>query len=178
MRSLAIILVKVSILQGLFVPSAFAGGSYVVVDGGLMQYGNVGGGYIGVANVEQSFSLGGGCNLNEYSGLEAGHTMSSSSSALRLALVESIPVRGHFGIFGKIGISHTRIHYADATGSGTHMLLGIGWKYNFSERFALLVQYTDFGDTRTVAFSGTANTSTPSKIGMSNYSIGGIYNFY
>lgn len=185
--------------------SALAEGLYVAVDGGVMGYSNTRVlSFWGIDfNPGAAISLGGGYNFNNYFGVEAGYSKSGEStintygfinsketlksSAAQLAVVGTFPFNDRFSLFGKVGTANTKIDYtyssfgttASASASKSHVMFGIGGQYNFNKHWGLRVQYIDYGKTPVgpVVSNGVAQPGRAGDIGMSLFSVGGVYNF-
>jgi OmpA-OmpF porin, OOP family len=185
--------------------SAMAEGFYVAVDGGAMSYTNsyILSAWGIDFNAGGALSISGGYNFNNFFGLEAGFTNTGDStittygfinsketlksSAAQLAAVGTFPFNDHFSMFLKAGVANTKIDYtyssatigASASASKSHAMIGFGGQFNFNKHWGLRVQYTDYGKTQVgpVIANGVPQPNTTGDIGMSLFSVGGVYNF-
>ncbi len=194
-----------TLVFGAMASSALAEGLYVAVDAGVMSYSNthILSSWGLDFNPGAAITIGGGYNFNKYLGVEAGFSNTSDSkittsgfinatetlksSATQFSVVGSIPFNDHFSLFGKLGKANTKVDYsysssgtsASASGTKSNTMFGIGGQYNFNKRWGLRVQYMDLGKTQVgpVMANGVAQAGTTGDIGMSLFSVGGLYNF-
>jgi OOP family OmpA-OmpF porin len=176
-------------------------GYYAALDFGKVSYSNTAGQYDGAAFPNPAIlRIGGGYRFTPRLAVEAGYSLigdSSIKSTSALVLTETLrntnfqltavgtyPINDTFGVFGKLGLSYTKLDYgyASATTSGSgsgskvNPMYGLGAQYNINKHHSLRAQYENFGKTAFAAnFSdGTTATST---IGVAVISAGWMYNF-
>lgn len=197
--------IALTLVLGSIAPCTLADGFYVAADAGAMSYSNTS--ILSAFGVDfnpgPSIAVAGGYIFNRYFGVEAGYTNTGDStintsgfinsketlksSATQLAVVGMLPISDHFSLIGKVGMTHNKIDYsfssaginASASGSKTNTLFGIGGQYNFNQHWGLRFQYVDLGKTQVgpVIANGVPQTGTTGDVGMSNFSVGGVYNF-
>lgn len=195
-------LLAITLMSGAMASSATGQGFFLTADAGALLYSNTESlAFFGDEfNNPGAINIGGGFNFNRNFGVEVGHTIVGDaentfssfeklkSSVNHVAFVGTLPVGNHSGFFAKIGWARTSIDYRNngtgfayesASGSSTNLMLGFGWEYNFNRYWGLHVQYRDFGKTQVgpIVDSSGAITALGGDIGMSLFSVGGVYNF-
>ncbi len=148
--------------------------------------------------------LTGGYHFNQNLGLEGGlvavgdssvttiafgasATETLKTSALYVAAVGILPISSKFDLFGKVGLANTKMDYTSTgtlfnnlsvSGSKTNVMFGLGGQVNFNQHWGLRVQYENFGKTDLAFPAGwVAATAATKSIGLSTFTVGGIYNF-
>lgn len=149
-----------------------------------------------------SISVSGGYHYNQNVGVEAGYvniddsttswsTGTDSSeerlggSSFRVAAVGTYSIIKWLDVFAKLGLARTALEYKIATvtgglsssgsasGSKTNLMYGFGLQFNFGEHWGMRAQYEALGKVQV----GSAGAAYDSKVGVKNYSLGGVYNF-
>ncbi len=152
-----------------------------------------------------SFHITGGYHFDQNLGVEGGivsvgdSTVNSTVGALSssetlktsvwyVAATGTLPLSNEFDLFGKLGLASTKIDYTSSgplfgalsvNGSKTNLMIGLGGQYNFSQNWGLRVQYENFGKTD-VTFPANWLAAGPAQtksIGLSTFTVGGVYNF-
>jgi len=185
--------------------SAVADGFFLTADAGALVYSNTETlSYWGVEFTNPgAIDIGGGYRFTPNFGIEAGHTIigdsdtstigfigtseTLKSSVNHFAFVGTLPIGYRFGLFGKLGLARTTIDYSNsgvglyesASGSQTNLMLGFGWEYNFNRHWQVHAQYENFGTTNVgpIISNGVVLGGTGGDIGMSLFSVGGMYSF-
>jgi len=140
--------------------------------------------------------IGGGYHFSPYLGVEAGYSIIGDStinttflgatvneklksSSMQVAAVGTYPINDSFNVFGKLGLSNTKIDYTatvngvsvgSSSASKTNLMFGLGGQFNINQHFGIRAQYEDFGK---VQFSGVGAPN----VGVKAISVGGVYNF-
>ena len=176
-------------------------GYYAALDLGKVSYSNTAGQYDGAAFPNPAIlRIGGGYRFTPRLAVEAGYSLigdSSIKSTSALVLTETLrntnfqltavgtyPINDTFGVFGKLGLSYTKLDYgyASATNSGSgsgskiNPMYGLGAQYNINKHHSLRAQYENFGKTALTANFSDGTTAT-SDIGIAVISAGWMYNF-
>lgn len=198
-------LLAVTLVCGAMPSAAVADGFFLTADAGILAYSNTETlSYWGVEFTNPgAIDIGGGYRFNPYFGVEAGHSIigdsdtsttgfidsseTLKSSVNHVAIVGTLPIGNRYGLFGKLGWARTTIDYSNsgigisesASGSQTNVMFGFGWEYNFNRHWGLHAQYENFGKTNVgpIISNGVLLPGTGGDIGMSLFSVGGVYNF-
>jgi OOP family OmpA-OmpF porin len=140
----------------------------------------------------QNLGLEGGLVANADSsvttiGFGASSTETLKSSALYVAAVGTLPISSKFDLFGEVGLASTKIDYTSTgnlfgnlsvSGSKTNVMFGLGGRINFSQHWGMRIKYENFGKTDLAFPAGwLAATATTKSIGLSTFTVGGIYSF-
>jgi opacity protein-like surface antigen len=182
--------------------SANAEGFFLTADAGVLAYSNTEtlSFWGNELTNPGAIDIGAGYRFTPYFGVEAGHSLigesetstagftteTLKSSVNHVAVVGTLPLGYRFGIFGKLGLARTTIDYSNAgvgisesaSGSQTNVMVGFGWEYNFTRHWEVHAQYENFGTTNVgPIISNGAITATGGDIGMSLFSVGGMYSF-
>ena len=187
------------LLSAASIAPAFAAdqGGYVAVDLGSATFSGANfGGLSGTLPFPNpgTFQLGGGFRFDQNLGVEGGlvfvgdSTINSSggltetlkTSAIYIAAVGTLPVSDQFDLFGKLGLSSTRVDYSSnffpsATTSTGNLMFGLGGQFNINPNFGIRVQYENFG--KADFPSGTFLVGQTTSIGLSTFTVGGVFSF-
>ncbi len=203
MKTMCAKLLAVTLVSGAMSSSAIAQGFFLTADAGALVYSNTETlSYWGDELTNPgAISVGAGYRFTPNFGIEAGRSLigdsdtttagltteTLKSSVNHFAVVGTIPLGNRFGLFGKLGVARTTIDYSNAgfalsesaSGSQTNVMIGFGWEYNFTRHWEVHAQYEDFGNTNVgpVTSNGTVVPGSGGDIGMSLFSVGGMYSF-
>lgn len=176
-------------------------GFYAAIDLGKVSYSGTASNYDGNELPNPLMvRIGGGYRFTRHLGVEAGYalvgesaikstpaanvTESLKSTTLQLAAVGTYPINEAFGVFGKLGLSYTKLdyNYADTgingsgSGSKVNPMYGLGVQYNINKRHGIRAQYENFGKTGLSATYSDGTTATMD-IGTTVISAGWVYNY-
>lgn len=141
-----------------------------------------------------SLHLSGGFRFDQNIGIEGGLVFVGDStinyigggyetlrtSAIYIAAVGTLPLSSQFDLFGKLGLSSTKIDYisnvfANATQSTGNVMFGLGGQFNVTPNIGIRVQYENFGKVDFPA--GAIVIGRATSIGLSTFTVGGVFSF-
>jgi OmpA-OmpF porin, OOP family len=141
----------------------------------------VGGGYQFTPNYGIELSYADLGNINPVSAPAFGYYQNNYATTVQAAVTGKLPVGQGFFLIGKLGVAHTEFDESWVNNAGhfsaksrdDKAAYGIGAQYDFRNRFAVRVQYEDFGvvGTPVVGQTGTGISR------VTLLSAGVIYNF-